>query len=324
MESSKGLDQKKILVVDDSPTIREIVKSTLIRGGYQVVTASNGIEALEKAERECPDLILLDVVMPLMDGLEACQRLRSDAKTTQIPIIMLTDRSKVDDKIAGLKSGADDYMTKPFDPLELVARVSAHISRTELIKAVNPLTGLPGSSWVESEIANRIGYEKKFAVCYVDLDNFKPFNDVYGFSRGDEVIKLVADIITTALGQFGKKDDFAGHIGGDDFIFVTTPDMVETISGEIVKKFDEKIPAFYDRSDRDKGFILTADRQGREQKFPIMTISIGVVSNARRKLSCLAEVSAIGAEVKAYAKRLPGSNYFVDRRGEKSGGKIKK
>jgi diguanylate cyclase (GGDEF)-like protein len=314
MANPKESCSKKVLVVDDSLTIREIVKSTLIRGGYQVVTASNGIEALEKAERECPDLILLDVVMPLMDGLEACQRLRSNVKTTQIPIIMLTDRSKVYDKIAGLKSGADDYMTKPFDPLELVARVSTHISRTELIKAVNPLTGLPGSSWVESEIVMRIKHGKKFAVGYVDLDNFKPFNDFYGFSRGDKVIKLVADIITATLQQFGGHDDLAGHIGGDDFIFVTTPDTVETISGEIVKKFDEKIPAFYGKADRDKGFIVTSDRQGREQEFPIMTISIGVVSNARRKLTCVAELSAIGAEVKAHAKCLPGSNYFIDRR----------
>jgi len=296
----------------------------LVRGGYKVVTASNGIEALEKAERECPDIILLDVVMPLMDGLEACQRLRSNVKTTQIPVIMLTDRSRVDDKIAGLKCGADDYMTKPFDPLELVARVSAHISRTEIIKAVNPLTGLPGSSWVENDIVMRIKRGKKFAIGYVDLDNFKPFNDFYGFSRGDKVIKLVADVITTTLKQWGNKDDLAGHIGGDDFIFVTTPDRVETISRQIVGKFDQKIPAFYDKTDRDKGFIVTTDRQGTEQKFPIMAISIGVVSNARRKFNCVAEVSTVGAEVKAHAKRLPGSNYFIDRRGEKSDGKIKK
>ena len=179
---------------------------------------------------------------------------------------MLTDRSRVDDKIAGLKCGADDYMTKPFDPLELVARVSAHISRTEIIKAVNPLTGLPGSSWVENDIVMRIKRGKKFAIGYVDLDNFKPFNDFYGFSRGDKVIKLVADVITTTLKQWGNKDDLAGHIGGDDFIFVTTPDKVETISRQIVGKFDQKISAFYDKTDRDKGFIVTTDRQGTEQK----------------------------------------------------------
>lgn len=314
MASSREPCSKKVLVVDDSPTIREIVKSALIRGGYQVVTASNGIEALERAERDCPHLILLDIVMPSMNGLEACRRLRSNIKTTQIPIIMLTDRSKVEDKIAGLKCGADDYITKPFNPSELIARVSANISRTEIIKAINPLTGLSGSSRIESEITIRIKQEKKFMVGYVDLDNFKAFNDVYGFSRGDKVIRLVADTLTATLAQFGEKDDFVGHIGGDDFIIVTTPDKVEAISLEIVEKFDEKIPAYYDRSDYEKGYIVTEDRQGRKHKFPIMTISIGVVSNARRKLSCVAEISAIGAEVKAYAKHLPGSNYFIDRR----------
>jgi diguanylate cyclase (GGDEF)-like protein len=316
-ETAESLESDKryrILVVDDDPNIRELIVETLGNGKYEPIEARDGKEALEICKNEKPDIVVLDVMMPDLDGLEVCLRLRGEALTSHIPIILLTAKGMLEDKIKGMETGADDYLTKPFDPLELEARISMHLRRSIRDGEASPLTGLPGNRAIEEVIESRINAGLKFAVCYIDLDDFKAYNDRYGFLAGSEVIKLTTKALLDALEKHGTKDDFVGHIGGDDFIVVTEMERAPLVSQEIIKLFDERIPSQYEPEDRDRGYIISTDRQGKINNFSIMTISIAVVHNTYRNIEHPGKVAQIAAELKKYAKDMQGSNLVFDRR----------
>ncbi len=304
----------RILVVDDEPNIRELITDTLTAADFEVLEARDGREALTLSAKEMPDLIILDVMMPDLDGLEVCRRLRGETLTNHIPVIMLTARGMLDDKLKGIDSGADDYLTKPFDPLELEARVNMHLRRSMRDGEASPLTGLPGNRLIQQAIEARIRSGRKFAVCYADLDDFKAYNDRYGFFAGSEVIKLTAQVIVESLKKHGGEGDFVGHIGGDDFVIITEMERTAAICEEIIRLFDQRIPSHYDAEDRRRGFIISVTRNGEVHRFPILTISIAIVHNTYRDLNHPGKVAQIAAEVKKYAKSLEGSNYVYDRR----------
>ncbi|MDN5293611.1 MAG: hypothetical protein PWQ31_916 [Eubacteriales bacterium] len=305
----------KILIVDDDRLIRTVIREILEKSGYRVMEAGDFASAMEIIYQVTPDLILLDVVLPDLDGYEICRVLRNDTRTSHIPIIMLTSRKDTEDKVAGLEAGADDYITKPFEEAELLARIKTHLRRAKQEKSFNPLTGLPGNILIEEQIKHEVSRkDHKFAVMYVDLDNFKAYNDVYGFLKGDEVIKFLAYILEQCVREYGNPHDFIGHIGGDDFIAITTPDKVDAICSNLINRFDSAIPFFYSEEDRKRGYIITKDRMNREMKFPIMTLSIAVVSNERRPIENHWQVAEIAAELKKYAKTIEGSVYVKDRR----------
>lgn len=305
----------KILVIDDDKFMVKVISDCLEKEGFLVCVAHDFESAMDKTYQVTPDLILLDVVLPKMNGYEICRVIRNDTRAGHVPVIMLTSKGEVVDKVTGLEAGADDYITKPFDCLELVARVKTHLRRAKQEKSFNPLTGLPGNVLIEEEIKHRVAdRDKKFAVLYLDLDNFKAYNDVYGFLKGDEVIKLVAHVIDKNIRGSGNVDDFIGHIGGDDFIAITTPDKVDDICKGIINLFDSTIPLFYSSKDRRDGYIITRDRMNRETKYPFMSISIAVVSNEHRFIDNHWQVAEIAAELKKYAKSKEGSVYVKDRR----------
>ncbi len=305
----------KILVIDDDKFMVKVISDCLLKEGFLVYEAFDFDGAMEKTYQSIPDLILLDVVLPKMNGYEICRLFRNDTRTSHLPIIMLTSKGQIEDKVAGLEAGADDYVTKPFDNLELIARVKTHLRRAKQEKSFNPLTGLPGNILIEEEIKQRVGAgKKKFAVLYVDLDNFKAFNDVYGFLKGDEVLKFVAHITEKTVKEFGNRNDFIGHIGGDDFIAISTPNKVDSICRAIINQFDSTIPLFYSSEDRHRGYIVTRDRANQEKHYPFMTISVAVVSNERKQIENHWQVAEIAAEMKKYAKAKIGSVYVKDRR----------
>ena len=216
-----------ILVVDDDPDIARFVEVNLRSAGYDVAVAGDGEEALEKAGELRPDLVLLDVMMPRIDGFEVAQRLRKNPQTANTSIIMLTAKALSADKVTGLQSGADDYIIKPFDPIELLARVKGTLRRAKEMRNLSPLTGLPGNIRIQEEIERQVREARPFAVLYCDLDNFKTYNDQKGFVRGDRMIQATARIIQDAVVEFDGAEGFVGHVGGDDFVAVVSPEVAE-------------------------------------------------------------------------------------------------
>lgn len=308
---------EKILVVDDDPDIRDVLRITLEAEGYEVFEAADGEEVLPAVKHHAPQLILLDFVMPKMNGSEVSALLKRDILLRHIPIIMLTGKGELNDKLKGINAGVDDYLVKPFEPKELLARVKMIMRRTKSALDANPLTKLPGNTSIVSEIHSRIEQKIPFAVCYLDIDKFKSLNDKYGFTRGDEVIARMAKILIHAIEEVGNPDDFIGHEGGDDFVVITTPQKADSLCRKIIADFDACAPSFYNKEDREKGYIKGRDRQRKVVKFPVVTVSIGVVTTENRKIIHVAEVGEIGAELKTYAKSLSGSRYVKERREEK-------
>ena len=283
---------------------------------YEVLLAGSGKEALKVARAEIPDLVLLDLMMPEMDGIEVCVQLRASRSTYLIPVIMLTASALHDHRLEALRTGVDDYLSKPFDPEELEVRIQSLIRRIRLSRASNPLTGLPGNLAIEHELNQRLARGETLACAYLDIDNFKAFNDYYGFEKGDECIRLVAEVLIEAVEAKGSESDFLGHIGGDDFILITHIDSVGEVLDKGAELFDSKVRLLYTPQDRERGWIEILNRQKESTRYPITSLSIGVSTNDKRELSNALEVSEIATELKKAAKaRSPGtSNYIIDRR----------
>jgi len=316
MRESAPSNGHRVLVVDDDRNLRKIITTNLELAGFAVEAAADGPEALELVERMLPDLVLLDLMMPHMDGYEVARHIRKhqNPSIANVPIIILTAKGETDDKLRGFEAGADDYITKPFGPQELLARVRAKIRRVEVDASLSPLTRLPGNLAIESDLRRRIDAFEPFAVIYLDLDNFKAFNDVYGFTHGDEAIQLLAHSTVDVVRRRGTTTDFVGHIGGDDFIVVTQSDRAEEIAKEIIAEFDRDIRNLYNVKDLRAGYIETRDRRGALNRFPIMTLSMAIVENDRGQLSNYAQVGEAAAELKRYAKSIAGSVYVKDKR----------
>ncbi len=304
----------RILVADDDPDIRDVLKLTLSQDNYEVLEAKDGEEALKIINTKPLDLVLLDYKMPNMDGRQVCRFIKKDLLLRHLPIIMVTAKGDIDDKVGGIDAGADDYVVKPFEPKELLARIRMILRRTESDLEANPLTRLPGNVSIINELSRRLESKSLFAVCYLDLDKFKTYNDKYGFEHGDEVIRETARILIRAIQEYGNSDDFIGHIGGDDFVVITTPNTVDNLCKKIIAYFQEASPSFYNDTDRKKGYIVAKDRSGKEQRIPLLSISIGAVTNEFRKIEHVVQIGEIGAELKSYAKGLEGSNYVKDQR----------
>lgn len=304
----------RVLVVDDDEDIVRVVRINLELEGFEVTTAGDGQEALETAIDTSPDVILLDIMMPRMDGLTALRKMRHHPALAATAIMLLTARGLTEDRVEGLEVGADDYITKPFDVGEMVARVKAVIRRTRAARDTSPLTGLPGNFRIGVEIEQRIASGEPFALIHCDLDNFKAYNDHYGFLRGDQVIKFSADTLKLALDDVGDPNGFVGHIGGDDFVVVVEGSMAQQFCKAVIDRFDDGILELYDTTDALRGYIEVADRRGERYAFPVVSISMGVVSNLHRPVSSQWEASAVAVEMKEYAKKQDGSSYRIDRR----------
>jgi diguanylate cyclase (GGDEF)-like protein len=305
---------ESILVVDDDPDIARFVEVNLRSAGYDVTVASDGEEALLKAGSLRPDLVLLDVMMPRIDGFEVAHRLRRNPQTSNTSIIMLTAKALATDKVLGLTAGADDYIIKPFDPIELLARVKGTLRRAKEMRNLSPLTGLPGNIRIQEEIERMVREDLSFAVVYADLDNFKAYNDLKGFVRGDRLIQATARTLQDAVFEFAGSEGFVGHVGGDDFVAIVPPGVAEDVAKRIVANFDAHIHEFYDPEDVERGYIQVEDRKGVLQRLPLAGISVGVATTYVRAFAHYGEAVSIATEMKQFAKRDPGSSYAIDRR----------
>jgi len=305
---------RRVLVIEDEQSIVGVLRRILALKGFEVLVAENGQKGLEMALSERPDLILLDVMMPGMNGFEVCRGLREDVETAMIPVIMLTVKSRTEDRIRGMECGADDYVTKPFDADELLVRVEAVLRRRERDLYASPLTGLPGNISIEAELKRRIGRGEPFAVISLDIDHFKAYNDEYGYHKGDDVISIVSMLITRVVRERGNRGDFVGHIGGDDFVVITRPETVDAIADHVIEMFDRAMPEHYSPEARNRGYIKGVDRHGRVERFPLMTLSVVATTNEWQPIEHPAKVAEILADLKKAAKAHSGSVYLRDRR----------
>ncbi len=313
MADSK-IEYPKILVVDDEEHIRRILKYQLEKNGYRAFCAGDGQKGLTMAREVSPDLIILDLMMPMMDGFEVCTRLKEDFQTSQIPIIMLTARSEMGDKLKGLENGANDYLVKPYSNEELLLRVKNVLDWGQKQKDANPLTGFSGNKAIEKELSLLLKRDQSFAFLYIDIDNFKAYNDYYGYQKGDQSILFLADIIKETVESMGNKEDFIGHIGGDDFVVITSLEKSDRVAKRIIDEFDKGSLVLMDGEDIRRGYLEIKDRLGRENRVPLMSLTVALVENSGESMKHFAQVSDIASELKKYGKKMMGSVLVRERR----------
>jgi diguanylate cyclase (GGDEF)-like protein len=307
-----GTRPDHILVVEDDPFISDALEEVLREFGYEVTVAPTGALALDAMRSAQPDIVLLDLTLPDVDGLDLCRQLRADPRYNAVPVIALTARDHLNDRVAGLREGLDDYLTKPFNIAELAARLDANLRRSRRELHTSPLTLLPGNRDIEATLAARLAAGRDFAVCYLDLDNFKPYNDRYGFAAGDQIIRGLADILQRSLR--GVRDGFPGHIGGDDFVAVLDPDDAEPFCKAAIAAFEQLVPTAYPAEDFVRGEVEAADRAGNKRSFPLVSLSIACVVQQNGHYHHVGELSRAAAEIKGFVKKMQGSNYMIDRR----------
>lgn len=312
----QGKTTYRIFVVDDEPHIRQILKFTLERAGYEVVTCGDGAEALEQMGKMKPDLVLLDVMMPSVDGHTVCRKMREDFTLSQVPVIMLSAKGEAGDKVAGLEGGANDYLVKPYSNDELLLRVKNVLEWNIKQREANPLTGLPGNTAIERELINRIASREPYAFLYIDIDNFKGFNDYYGYQKGDEIIVFLAGILRKTIDKIGSRDDFIGHIGGDDFVMIASPTRAEIMAKYIVDEFDKSALLLLNAEDVRRGYLEIRDRQGEIKRIPVMSVTMALVLSTDNHIEHFAEINDIASSLKEYGKSIAGSVVVKERRQE--------
>jgi diguanylate cyclase (GGDEF)-like protein len=301
-----------ILVIEDDPAISRLLQETLELEGYTVLIAATGEEGIALAVSDLPHLVILDLMLPGIDGFAVVDALRANERTAHMPVLVLSAYKDVDYKVRALEA-ANDYLTKPFDGDELIARVRNQLRNLRSILA-SPLTGLPAGLRVEHAIEQCLRSSEPWAILYLDLDHFKAYNDVYGFVAGNEVIRLLARVAGESLREEGNPTDFLGHIGGDDFLITTTPDCAEAVCQSIEARWDRESLRLYAPEDLQRGGLLAQNRLRQIQFYPLISVSIGVVTNQRRQIATMEEFSRIAAEVKQRAKANPGSSHYFDQR----------
>lgn len=315
--------KQKILIVDDAAENIRILMD-LLQPEHTVFIAKTGEKALDIARNQKPDLMLLDIIMPEMDGYEVCNRFRTDPDLSDIPIIFVSGKGETKDETKGLRLGAVDYITKPIRSAIVLARVKNHLKLRAAMQELkqlytmaldaNPMTGLPGNNSVASRIDMALAAKEAACVLYADLDYFKAFNDTYGFAKGDEVILFTARMLKEALDSENIKNGFIGHVGGDDFILVVPSAKAESLAQKICRRFETGKKSFYSQRDADADCIEAINRQGIRQTFPLMSISLAGVDLSCRKYQTYIQVNDACAETKKRAKEIPGSSFFMDRR----------
>ncbi|MBU0492836.1 MAG: response regulator [Chloroflexi bacterium] len=294
---------ERILVVDDEPDISNLLRVYFKSRKYEVLVASRGAEALEICRRQMPQVIVLDINLPDMSGFDVCQSLRENLRTSHIPIIFLTQRDQRSDKIAGLESGADDYITKPFDIQELHLRVQNSLRRAGYESLTNPVTGLPGSKLIEQQFRELLQRDS-WALLYLGLENFVQFNETYGFVAGDDILKFVALVLGNALDELGSPGDFLGHTGGADFLVIVSPERADVICESILSRLERDLPTFYSFADRERGYI-TQDRDGQMIRVPLMCPVLGRLISPPAQFTSVREISEAAAETRQRAPRRP-------------------
>jgi PleD family two-component response regulator len=291
------MGKARLLVVEDDNDISNMLKIYFTGLGYDVDVAPRGSEALDKTHTVLPHLIVLDIMLPDIDGYEVCRRLRQSTRTSHIPVIFLTQKDERSDKLQGLVLGADDYITKPFDIEELKLRVQGAIRRSEREALTDPRSGLPAGRLIEEQLRLTI---RKSGWAYMDLriNYFDQFKDVYGFVAADDVLRFAAMIMSEVVDELGSSNDFIGHAGGDNFVIITGTDIADKLRERLKARFAEEVQTHYNFMDRQQGYILAANADNQVEKVPFMTFSIGIVSPKQQSFADIREITELAADVR--------------------------
>jgi diguanylate cyclase (GGDEF)-like protein len=292
---SKGL----LLIVEDDSDISNMLQIYFESQGYDSVAVTRGQEALEICRRQLPNLVILDILLPDIDGYEVCRRLRGNLRTSHIPIIFLTQKDERSDQIAGLELGADDYITKPFDLQLLMLRVEGALRRAGWLSLTSPVTGLPSSKLIEEQL-RQLMRRDGWSVLYVGINHIEDFNDIYGFVAGDDVLRFAAMLLSEVVDEAGAGSEFIGHIGGDDFIIISTPAVAAEIQARLKERFDEEVGSFYGFKDRERGYVEVG-KEGEKNRVPLMSLAVGLVHHDTAPFADIREITEVAAEARRRA-----------------------
>jgi DNA-binding response OmpR family regulator len=292
-----------LLFADDNEDMRHMVRDLLEASGHEIGLAADGPSALESVKTREPDLLILDLNMPGLSGYDVCRAVKRNPGTARVPILMLTAQSSVEHKLEGFEAGADDYLPKPFDARELRARVAALLRLVRREADRNPTSGLPGGHAIDEEFARRVAQKQTFAVCYIDLDNFKPFADHFGFSVADDVIRDTGEAIRLGVSAVGTPDDFVGHIGGDDFLVITTPERADDVAQECANRFRAVVARAVGEEAMRIGSFTAIDREGVLRTMPLACLSAAILTVRPEDWVSSKQLGARAAEVKRRAKQ---------------------
>ena len=291
------MGKARLLVVEDDVDIGNMLKIYFSGMDFDVDVAMRGSDALEKTKQVLPHLIVLDIMLPDIDGYEVCRNLRTNMRTSHIPVIFLTQKDERSDKLQGLELGADDYITKPFDIEELKLRVQGAIRRSERESLTDPRSGLPAGRLIEDQL-RRIIREKNWALLDARVNSFETFKDVYGFVAGDDVLRFTSMLIGEVVDELGSTSDFIGHAGGDNFIIITKEEKAEAIKARLKERFDQEVQTHYNFMDRQQGFVQAPSADGTTVKVPFMTMSVGIVSPSAHSFADIREITELAAEAR--------------------------
>jgi len=297
------MSQGRMLIVEDDPDISNMLRIYFQSQGYEVTVAQRGEDALDMCRQQLPHIIVLDIMLPDMDGYDVCRNLRGSLRTSHIPIIFLTQKDERSDKIHGLQLGADDYITKPFDLEELKLRVKNALARAKYESLTNPTTGLPSGRLIEDQL-RQLMQRDGWGIIYVGIRGFNAFSEVYGFVAGEEVLRFAAMVFGKSADSVGTSDDFIGHIGGHDFIIITPQDAVEFTVKDLEKRFNEGVGVHYDWQTVQQGYMSVRDDEGNEKKVDLMTLSIGTVTADDGPFADIREITEEAASARRKARDL--------------------
>jgi len=287
----------RILVVEDDFDISNMLRIYFTSQGYEVVVAGRGGEALERCRQQLPNVIVLDIMLPDIDGYEVCTQLRTNLRTSHIPIIFLTQKDERSDRIAGLELGADDYITKPFDIEELRLRVQGAMRRAERESLTNPTTGLPSGRLNEEQL-RLLMRKQDWGLLYVGIDGLEDFNNAYGFLAGDDVLRFVALLLSETVDAMGTPEDYIGHVGGDKFMVISSKGNGQALAEALKTKFANGILSHYSFIDRDRGHIVIKDPDGKDRQAPLMRMCVGLLLSDAQEFTDIREITEAAADAR--------------------------
>ena len=304
---------QEVYIIDDDESslvvFRELFKND---PNYKFISVKS--EQIDVALTNIPSLIIINEDAITRDVAELCEQIRKDEDNTITPVIVVSSNKEKEHRLNILKKSVEYYIRKPVDE-EYLYHTIKNIGRLLSInRTISPLTGLPGNVQIHAELKKRLTKKEEFAVMYIDLDNFKAYNDVYGFLKGDQIIQFTANVILSGAHSFFTEGTFVGHIGGDDFIAIVPYEKIEDLCQTMIATFDKGVKKFFTEEDQEKGFIEVENRKGIVEQFPLTSVSIGVVVAEKDRFANILEIGEVSTQVKHMAKSVQGSSYAIDRR----------